>query len=362
MRNFLMLIFWVLILSTPFSAHSSVHPSRDNLHFFSADNPDFVYTGRIDFSNPRRPRFWSPGVYIVARFRGSSCKIFINDEVLYGNVHNYLEIVIDNQKPFRIQTTGMTNIIEVAKGLKNTVHTLTICKDTESGNGYLEFLGIKCAAILPAPAAPSRKIEFIGNSITCGFGSDLSNIPCGKGQWYDEHNAYLAYGPLTARALHARWQLTAVSGIGLIHSCCNMAITMPEVYDKLDLRDDSIAWDPARYRPDIITICLGQNDGVQDSVAFCSAYVRFIRMLRNDYPAARIVCLNSPMANQQLTAVLKNYLTGVVNYLHAAGDQNVHKYFFSRSFNSGCGGHPDLAQHQIIAGELTAYLRGMMKW
>jgi hypothetical protein len=92
---------------------------------------------------------------------------------------------------------------------------------------------IRCAKLLKPLPKPTRKIEFIGNSITCGTGSDQSEIACGKGVWQDQHNAYLSYGPTVARQLNAQWSLSAVSGIGLIRSCCNLEIVMPQVLIKL---------------------------------------------------------------------------------------------------------------------------------
>ena len=71
---------------------------------------------------------------------------------------------------------------------------------------------------LPLSPKPVRRMEFIGNSITCGTGSDQSVVPCDKGVWQDQHNAYLSYGPAVARSFNAQWQLSAVSGIGLMHS------------------------------------------------------------------------------------------------------------------------------------------------
>ncbi len=41
---------------------------KDNLQLFEADNPMFHYVGRIDFRDAKKPRFWSPGVYIKAKF------------------------------------------------------------------------------------------------------------------------------------------------------------------------------------------------------------------------------------------------------------------------------------------------------
>ena len=334
----------------------------DSIHLFKADNPNIQYTGRFDYSRPAVPRIWSPGGYFKARFIGSSCEIILNDEELYGKNHNYLEIVIDHNKPFRIQTTGKTNSIKVAEGLQGKEHELLVCKNTESNIGFIELVGIKCKRLLPLPAKPVRKIEFIGNSITCGTGSDISVVPCGKGQWQDQHNAFLSYGPVTARALNAQWHLTSVSGIGLIHSCCNMTLTMPQVFDKVNLRDDSIAWNFNKYQPNVVTICLGQNDGVQDSTKYCSAYIDFIKTIRSHYPDATVVCLTSPMADSALVKVMKNYLAGIVSYVNKTGDNNVYKYFFAKRYNHGCGDHPDLEEHQQIADELINYIRKTKKW
>jgi len=330
----------------------------ENLNFYKADDPRIKYVGRIDFSNVLAPRFWNPGVYVQAKFRGTSLEISVNDETLYGVTHNYLEIAIDNNAPFKIQTTGKHSILKVADNLPPGVHTVTICKDTESGIGYVEFVGLKCAGLLDMKL-PKRKIEFIGDSITCGTGSDQSVVKCDQGNWYDQHNAYMSYGPTTARALNAQWQLTAVSGIGLIHSCCNLKITLPQVFDKVMLRDDSIKWDFNKYKPDVVTVCIGQNDGKQDSVAFCGAYVNFIDDIRSHYPKADIVCLNSPMANAELTPILKKYITGIVQALNNDGKKKVSYFFFSRRFNDGCGGHPSMSQHALIAEELAGYIKGL---
>ena len=150
----------------------------------------------------------------------------MNDQVLWGKNQNYIAIQIDDQPPFNIQTTGPSNTILVAENLSPGVHTIVICKNTESNIGWLEFVGLKCESLLPLSEKPIRKMEFIGNSITCGTGSDPSNIPCGKGVWQDQHNAYQSYGPLVARSFNAQWSLSAVSGIGLVRSCCGHTITM----------------------------------------------------------------------------------------------------------------------------------------
>ncbi|MEO5909247.1 MAG: SGNH/GDSL hydrolase family protein [Pelobium sp.] len=348
------------IFTIIFSALSFCSFAGEKDNFYKADNSLIQYTGRIDFSNPELPRFYASGVYLKFTFTGNNCNVLINDEMLYGKNHNYITIVVDGGTPKKIQLTAKENDINVAKNLSDGKHTVLICKATESGVGFLEFAGIKCGKLTTNEKLPVRKIEFIGNSITCGMGADLT-IPCDTKDWFDQHNAYLSYGPSTARNLDAQWQLTSVSGIGLMHSCCGLKNTMPDVFDKINLRDNEKIWDFNQYQPDVVSICLGQNDGVQDSVAFTSAYLKFIDRIRLVYPNASILCLTSPMANEQLTKVMKNYLTGIVNEENKT-DKNVYKYFYSKRYFHGCGTHPDLEEHQQMADELTAYIKEIKNW
>ncbi|HMG10160.1 MAG TPA: SGNH/GDSL hydrolase family protein [Mucilaginibacter sp.] len=351
---------FAMLIAISLSANASI--LKDSLKLYRANNVNIQYVGRIDFSNPLKPRMWSPGGYIKARFKGKKCQLLINDEVINGKDHNYLEIAVDNNKPYRIQTTGKINVITVAEDLADGEHTITICKDTESQIGYIDFVGLRCLKLLPAPAQPTRKIEYIGDSMTSGAGMDQSTTPCGKGEWYDQHNAYMSYGPRTSRNLNAQWQLTSVSGIGMVHSCCNMDVAMPQVFDKVYLRNDSLAWDFKRYQPDVVTVCLGQNDGLQDSILYCDIYSKFIKTLRQKYPAADIVCLSSPMADEKLSTALQHYLTAITANANLNGDKKVYKYFFSKRYYQGCGMHPDIKEHEFIADELTAYLKQLKGW
>jgi hypothetical protein len=359
-------VLWVVILFlisiAAYSDPIEIAKIEPAIQFFPANNKNIRYTGRIDFTDSLKPKFWTPGVYIEAKFIGSSCEIIINDEFKYGTHLNYLEIVVDGTIQKRVQTKGASNTIKVAENLPDGEHTLLICKNTETNIGYLEFAGLLCKGLVALPPKPERKIEFIGNSITCGAGCDLSQVKCGMGKWQDQHNAYMAYGPITARSCNAQWHLSSYSGIGLIHSCCGMAFTMPEVFDRINLTPGQPMWDFSRYVPDVVTICLGQNDGILDSSIFCQAYINFIVKIRSYYPNVQIICLTSPMGNAELTAVLKRYLSAVVSEVNRLGDKKVTKFFFSRSFNNGCDNHPDLKEHQLIAGELEPFIKATMGW
>ena len=356
------LVSFAVMAVLTLTAFRPIEKRQPKTRLFEADDKRFQYTGRIDFSNPKLPKFWAPGVYIKAKFIGPSCDLLINDEILWGKSHNYLEIAIDENEPFRIQTSGPKNVFHIAERLNAGAHTVTICKDTEAGIGSLEFVGLQCEGLASPSARPSRKLEFIGDSITCGTGSDLSKIACDKGEWYDQHNAYLSYGPTAARSLNSQWVLSSVSGIGMMHSCCDMKVVMTDVWDQLDLQTHDKRWDFKRYQPDAVMICLGQNDGVQDQKSYVDNYAKFVQKVRKAYPKTHIFCLTSPMADSLLVGKMKENLNLLVSKMEDAGEKRVHSFFFSRSFNGGCGGHPDLTDHKEIASELSAALKSTLHW
>lgn len=328
----------------------------------SADNVNYQYYGRIDFTNAKKPKLWAAGSYIKAKFTGKYCAIALNDQYRY-NRNNYIEYVIDNQTPVRLKTTGTSSNILVSDNLSDGEHTITICKNTEANIGYIEFLGLSVASLVALPAKPDRKIEFIGNSITCGCSSDTSGLKCGQGEWFDTDNAYMSYGAEVARRFDAQYHLTSCGGIGLIRSCCSMTVTMPDVFGSVEFNgsDSHTAWDFSKYIPDVVTISLGQNDGPQaaDSAAFCSTYITFVGTIRSHYPDAQIVLLTSPMSKM---TYLEKYIDVVVTKFNNDGDSKVSKYFFTKTWNGGCNTHPTIAQHQEIADELEVYLKTLMSW
>ena len=134
------------------------------LSLFAPDNQYIQHTGRIDFTNPKRPRLSGAGTYFQVKFKGSTCDILLEDQNLYNN-HNYLSIAIDGICIGRIKVSKDKTIYQIARNLTDSDHNLLVCKATESQIGYVEFLGILCNEILPLEKKKKRKIEFIGNKI-----------------------------------------------------------------------------------------------------------------------------------------------------------------------------------------------------
>jgi lysophospholipase L1-like esterase len=334
-----------------------------SLPLILSDNINIKYTGRIDFTTVTAPKFSAPGVYFRAKFKGTFCDIEMTDETNY----NYIEVVIDNQDPVRVFMKQGRNVYRVAANLPKGEHTILICKDTEACIGSLIFHGFRCEALSALTDMPIRKIECYGNSITCG--AKMIKELCSQGvgpNWNITNRAYMSFGAIAARSLNAEWMLTSVSGIGLIHNYGERGNTLPQVYDYLNLDKSSAKWDFKKYIPDVVTIELGTNDGVQDSATFCKAYIDFIQVIRSHYPNAHIFCLTSPSTDDKVFQFLKNCITGIVEYMNKTvipKDDKVYKLILSsHGLNGGCDGHPTAEQHLLIADELKTEIKAKLGW
>ncbi|MDD7725670.1 MAG: GDSL-type esterase/lipase family protein [Bacteroidales bacterium] len=336
------------------------------------------YIGRVDRTDSLGPRQWGAAAYFTFAFDGDGCDVDIRDQRLYGNSYNYLEVVIDGESVARVRTLGERNrltigksqlpavtdtalkVIAVADSITDGPHTVLIARDTECAMGFTQVEQVAAKGLEAWQPAADKKIEFIGNSITSGMDCYDGEIPFGQGTWYDHHRAYYAYGPRTARALNAQWSLASVSGIGLMHSCCEHKYVLPQTYDKVNLVDNEVPYDFS-FRPDIVVSALGQNDGVQDSATFVDAYVDFIRVLREKNPDAQLVLLSSPMANDTLRTFFRQILPAVADeatrrgFAGKAGEIPV--YIYENAYNDGGTSHPSMDQQAEIADKLVNFLR-----
>ncbi len=339
-------------------------------HYFPADNQLIQYTGRIDFTNKKLPRYWQPGVYAKARFAGTYCNVILNDEMLWGKNHNYLEIVIDDTILYRLQTKGKRDTIRVAKDLSNDIHTILIAKNTEANIGYIEFVGLQCKRLLPLPFKPARKMEFIGNSITCGYAvEDTSGKDRGTAPY---ENAYIGYAAITARHFKAAFNCTVKSGIGITISW--FPLIMPEMYDRLDPEDPNSKWDFSRFRPDVVVVNLFQNDSwlvnMPDNDQFkarfgktppgadtiVSAYKRFIQQVRERYPDAYIICMLGNMDATREGSPWPGYIQKAVGQL---ADKKMYTLFIPFK---GTNGHPSRTEQQSLANGLIHFIEGHIRW
>lgn len=323
------------------------------------DDPGIMYMGRILTTDSTAPTFTYPGTTAMLNFEGSGIAMAASP----GSGQFMVEI--DDYEPFKINFTDRDSIITLVDTLSAGPHSLRVAYAIEGYEKHPEFRGFEIsgpgAKMLPAPERPKLRIEFIGNSITCGYGTEADSAQVHFS--YDTENHTLGYAYLTARALDADFNIVARSGIGMYRSYGGPREgtpdeRMPGEYDYTLLYNHKHFWDHRSFRPDIICINLGTNDMSLDNYdinLYEEAYKKFLAHLRMLQPQAKIVLLTGPMLHGQQLEDVK----GVLDRL-ADKDERIYRFDMSEQTGElgyGADYHPSKAQAAKNAAELTGFLR-----
>jgi hypothetical protein len=314
----------------------------------------------------------SSAVHFGFKFHGTGFSIYT--DIPNSPDHNYLQYTLDGVYQKRVRITTDNTMPFSVSGLKNGSHTVWIYKATEAATGPVFIKKILAHDIVAIKVPQLPVVEFIGNSITCGAAADPSEIPCSAGEYFDHHNAYYAYGPRVARALHMNYILSSVSGIGIYRNWNSLAPVMPDVYEKTDFQVNSTRnWDFKTYHPRIVSIGLGTNDFSDgdgknprlpfDSSVFVSNCIRFVALVKSKYPGALIILLSSPMLNGNKREKLQSCLQAVKMQTDKSffRDKPVTLFFFKPMQARGCSGHPNVEDHAILADELIPVFLGLKR-
>ena len=350
-------------------------PDDDGMVLIPPAHPDINYFGRVDCSNPDAPSFHFPGVSIRTSFTGTQIGMVFND---HGRAErrNYYNVIIDDGAPARLEMIPGEATYELASGLTDGPHTVEVFKRNESdwGSGQGEFLGFRIesgTALSDISPRPGR-IEFIGDSITCGYGNEVStNDPGSYPYTTINSNIFNAWGSIAARTLHAEVMTVAASGRGAYrNNQGGDALLIPDAY--LSMSPDvitSATWDVERFTPDVLVINLGSND-FSPTIAssdldatragYESAMADFVETLRGYYPdAAFILAIGTMLSDSYpadymaLTSVT-NALQSVIDARSDAEDNNVHLLVMPQQQPPyGEDWHPTVATHQSMAHALV---------
>ena len=250
-------------------------------------------------------------------------------------------------------------------------HCAELVHQTETWLGMVSVKGFRVDGDLtPAPALPERKLLFVGDSVTCGEAL-LRQPGCQKNEsWWDADGSY---GALTARALQAQFQLVCFGGKGVVRDWQGKTdvLNAPQFFP-LTIPDESVdaPWDMQRYVPDAVVISLGTNDfnlalgEFPRREHFVSTYVRFIKEVLSNFPAAvvfvtegAIVNDDEPGAPQKTT--LQQYLKRVVQEL---GSPQVVYVPATHYAGDTCDPHPTTEQHAAMAADLTPVIAKHLDW
>lgn len=351
-------LFFALLISGTCLAQQAVKSNDSHIH----------YMGRVDVQADKSMLSW-PGTSVTISFNGTGVKAILKDE--YGQ--NYYNIIIDGKVTQKINLDTAKQEYLLAANLPQGKHSLELFKLTEWDKGKSWFYGFNLDAgtkLLPAAETKKRKIEFFGNSITCGYAVlDTTGKDRGTAEFEDN---YQSYASITARHFDAEYHCIAKSGIGVMVSW--FPLIMPEMYNRLDATDPQSRWDFKKFTPDVVVVNLFQNDSwivtqpqnaqfrarfgttaptQQDIV---KAYESFIKTLRTTYPKAQIICALGNMDATHKGSAWPGYIEQAVKNLN---DKQIYTCMFPFKNTSG---HPSIKEQQAMATDLIAFIDKNINW
>ncbi len=353
----------IMLLASAATASVTLPPDGK---WIKPNDKSIVYVGRVSFRNPDAPMFNYPGTEIRAGFTGTSLKMICKPNT------GYFMVSIDGHKAFKAcYNSAKDSIVTLATALKPGKHTVRAMYVIEGLDRKGDFRGfvVDEGCSLFTPELPKHRIEFIGNSITCGFGNEsLKNSDPFE---FETENHYYTYATIVSDKLNALHTAIARSGIGAYRNAGGPGEGSPDnmqiQYPYTIFNDHSERWDFSRFTPEVVCINLGTNDlsspGYKIEL-YEQAYRNFLATVRGKYPKASIVLLTGSMLQGEVNELQKQVLNRIADDFHQAGDKAIYRLDFSpQTGDLGYGAcwHPSYAQHQKMADELLPLLKKLLK-
>ena len=358
MRVFALLL---ILLGTAFSQLHASEPTAATLpQAIAATDAHLLYSGRWDKTDAKGPRCEWPAGTVRMNLTGSALEI-----ALKGGKGHAFQVVVDGKPTSVITLVDGQSVYPVVADLPAGPHAIELCKRTECWGGPVQILGFHASADvkLLAPPVFIRKIEFMGDSITCGYGNEAENEKVHFS--FATENAWLAWGAVTARALNAELAVEAVSGIWLMEH--GKDLPLPGRWDRVLPMSGETKYDLASWQPDVVVINLGTNDSGKpiDPEKWTAAYRAFIGKIRAAYPKTEIFLTIGPMGHGP-GGVIPKLNDALVAELNKAGETKVHAVALANQDGGknglGADWHPSIKTHQLMADQIVAAIRPVLGW
>lgn len=333
----------------------------------SASSHEITFTGRVQRLANGGVRYDWTGVYMQTEFTGSRIAAVLSDEGT--SFHN---VFIDGKLVKKIKVSGKEpQTILLANHLAaRKKHTLKLqkCTEGEYGCTTVKELLVDKGATLAAVKPKQRFIEVIGDSYTCGFGteSDSANDPFKL----ETENCDKAYACIIARYFNADYALVAHSGQGMVrHWGDSVQVSkdnMPERWTRIFDVHDTDAYDYKAYTPQLVMINLGTNDFstiICPSIdQYVGAYVKLIESVKARYGAGvSVLCITPHSASAYLKAALNQLRDRTLNMdkVHMANSLDL---TVANTTDLGACWHPNYRGQCKIAMALIPQISTIMGW
>ena len=288
-------------------------------------------------------------------------------------------IYVDDELVKDVMLTSKSTAVDIEGKTDKSVN-VKIIKLSEAQNSCcsIDNITVTEGKIVPT-AEKAHKIEFIGDSMTCGYGVEDSDLTH-KFSTASE-NCCKAFGVKTAKLLDADYSLVCYSGYGIVSGCSadgskNTDDLVANYYEKYcytaadgfdGIKPQTIAYDHG-FQPDAIVINLGTNDSTYTGTdpqrlgEYTEKYVEFLKTVRSKNPKARIFCTLGTMGNTLYNAMND----AVQRYTMLTGDRNITSFELPVQDQMLDGivvqGHPSEKTHSKDADIIAQKIKTDMGW
>ena len=319
-------------------------------NFFIVQGRRYVKDGRL-FLN-------ASGASLKGRFRGKALCLSLFSEPIMKGRNAYVRLTVDGKTRRLAMPKGEKTIrLDLPEG----EHLFEIIKLTESANNSLAFLRAETdGEFLPEKAGDGLKIEFIGDSITTGFG-----VLCREryGEYKTkEQDVTKAFSYLAARSLGASFNLVAAGGWP-IYKSKYAPYAIPDFYANVDLTRNTDKWDFSSFCPDLMVVTLGTNDfsylkdlpekdRAKERAEVKRRFLAFLRRLLTQNAKILLVYGFFPYPDlgdltEDVARELNDPRVGTLEVKSA------------ESMGDVCAGHPGKRTHKLAAGRLVKRIRSL---
>jgi lysophospholipase L1-like esterase len=346
--------------------------------YIPADHPALRWEGRVRIDAEHAATYDWTSVRLHLAFQGRALAVFAH----LGQ--NYLDVIVDGQRVAVLgrkpKTEGAAwadlwvapsvsggKPVFVVQGLSAGEHQVVLAKRTSPNFGPMSLEGLrleKDATLLKAPAAPKRRLEFVGDSLTNGYGNEGVALQCAELAPFE--NSSLSWARQTAEALGADAQMLAFSGYGLVRNYGAAGQSSPDpvplFYPRTVLAEAGGLWDRSRFVPDATVVFLGSNDHstapAPEAETFIRAYHAFLGVLRQGRPGLPILCAypdnDSDFAKRVQQVVAEEKAKGLP--VEALGLPP------AKDHEMGCDYHPLVVVHERWRDLAVEKLRKILSW
>ncbi len=298
----------------------------------------------------------------------------VGDGSVFSDNKARFAIYLDGERVIDQMMDAPEKTVEVFNHAEAQKHTVKIIKLSESAQSVFGIKSIEteCYGVIKPTEESDLKIEFIGDSITCGYGVDDEVKEHGFSTATEDGTKTYAFK--ACEALGADYSMVSYSGNGIISGYTGDGNRqtwgiVPDIYDKVGRSGggeapnmSQIDWDFDKFQPDYVVINLGTNDNsyVRGDAAkakeYAEAYAEFIKVIRKEYKDAHIICSLGIMGDELFKSVEEA--------IELSGDKNISALRFSGRASTdpiAADWHPAEATHERAAGELVMHINSLKK-